>query len=612
MSKLNLSKFSKGSSPQKVLKEESRKLVHKWESTGLLNELDSEQEVHGLAVLLENQYNQLVREATRTSTSAGNEEWSGVALPIVRRLFGEIVSKEFLSVQPMNMPSGLIFYLDFVYGNNQPGFNRGENVHGNVETPGDPQGGLYGAGRFGYSINDIETEANVESVTLLQGQGGLVSRLGGDAMFVDTQTGELTDIPIGETEGGGPAPTTQQLAEIQVSSLVEPDLEGVRAFTVGHSDINMFFPRHTDRAAGAAQVSFIVLLENAAIDDTDPANLVYKGDLGDSTNNTVTVTYHRQPTAGDRGDFESGFRQNDTFDPNSTDPNDPDKPYGVTPNQNIGGGEEHGPTSLKGTDPLNSGNIPDYQILDVPEIEFDIKQKSLVSKTRRMKSIWTPELSQDMAAYHQIDAQEELTSMLSEYVSMEIDAELLDMLIQNALTTEYWSAIPGREWNSTTGTFEDVGSHTGTKLEWYETLGSKIQKVSNRIYQKTMRGDANFVVCSPTIATALESIAGFKADTGGDQTQFAMGVQRIGTMYNRLQVYKNPYMLENVMLVGFRGDNFLDTGAVYAPYIPLIMTPVIYDSNNMTPRQGVQTRYAKSMVRPEYFSRIIIADVDAI
>ena len=191
---------------------------------------------------------------------------------------------------------------------------------------------------------------------------------------------------------------------------------------------------------------------------------------------------------------------------------------------------------------------------------------------------------------------------------MEIDLEILDMLIQNALTKEYWSALPGYEYNQNTGRFEDRGTHTGTKSEWFETLGNKIQRVSNRIHQKTMRGGANFIVCSPDVATILESIEGYRVDTGGDEFNFAMGVQRVGTLYNRFQVYKNPYMLEDIMLVGFRGENFLETGAVYAPYVPLMMTPIVYDPNNFTPRRGVMTRYAKRMVRPEFYGLVVIGN----
>ena len=145
-----------------------------------------------------------------------------------------------------------------------------------------------------------------------------------------------------------------------------------------------------------------------------------------------------------------------------------------------------------------------------------------------------------------------------------------------------------------------------------QTLGQKMQKVSNRIHQLTLRGGANFAVCSPTVATILETIPGFMAGTNGDNMEFAAGVSQVGSFQNRFQIYKNPYMLENVILMGYRGANFLETGAVYAPYIPLIMTPLVYDPTNFTPRRGVMTRYAKKVVRPEFFGKIVIDRLELI
>ena len=136
-----------------------------------------------------------------------------------------------------------------------------------------------------------------------------------------------------------------------------------------------------------------------------------------------------------------------------------------------------------------------------------------------------------------------------------------------------------------------------TQGQWFQTLGTKVQKVSNKIHQKTLRGGANFLVCSPSVATILESIPGYAAATNGDQDQFAMGVQKVGALNNRFQVYKNPYMTENTILMGYRGSQFLEAGAVYAPYVPLMMTPLVYDPESFTPRKGLMTRYAKKMIR---------------
>jgi len=560
----NLDQFKGGGNPQQALLEKSRGLVRKWEPTGLLENLDTEQDVHGLAILLENQYRELLTEATRTGTAEGSEEWAGVALPLVRRVFGEIVAKEFVSVQPMNLPSGLIFYLDFKYGSTQPGFNAGDKIHGTTETEGDPSGGLYGAGQFGYSINDKAASGLDDSDGVVSVGTVSNSRIGFDEDLKDltgTQSGVNT------------------LRRVTVNLPANIDTNGVRAFTISSTLISEFYKTHTryvgEQGDGTHNVEFVVLPNNSA-GGFDAAS-----DFSGAS--AIDVEYHVQPETYDRGDFEDR-----------------------SPNPNVGGGfDVGGGSSTSGPD----GASGTYQILDIPEIDFDLSSEPIAAKTRKLKAVWTPELAQDLNAYHSVDAEAELTSMLSEYISMEIDLEILDMLLSNALTTEYWSTRTGYEYDAATDSFVDSGSQPGgTKNDWFQTLGNKIQSVSNQIHQKTMRGGANFLVCSPQVATILESIEGYRTDTGGDEMQFAMGVQRVGTLYNRFQVYKNPYMLENTILVGFRGNSFLETGAVYAPYIPLIMTPIVYDPNNFTPRRGVMTRYAKRMVRPEFYGKVVIAD----
>jgi hypothetical protein len=254
--------------------------------------------------------------------------------------------------------------------------------------------------------------------------------------------------------------------------------------------------------------------------------------------------------------------------------------------------------------------------IGIPEVNLALQSEAIVAKTRKLKAVWTPELAQDLNAYHSIDAEAELTALLSEYVSMEIDLEILDMLMvaAPAITTDYWSCVIGNEYQPTSQTFQlsSANRTAYVKSTWFQTLGNKIQKVSNKIHQLTLRGGANFIVCSPDIATIIESIPGFTTNTDGDQAKFAMGVAKVGALSNRWTIYKNPYMVDNQILLGFRGNNFLETGAVYAPYIPLIQTPLVYDPINFTPRRGVMTRYAKKMLRPEFYGRIVIADLNSI
>ena len=541
MKNLNtIEKMMDGYNPYRQRQEETRQLVSKWEPTGLLEGLNEDHKVQNMAVLLENQARQLIDEASSTGTSANSEEWSGVALPLVRKIFGELAAQEFVSVQPMNLPSGLIFYLDFKYGTAQPGHDQNSQVFGVTSGSGDPTAGLYGAGKFGYSINDsitagIATGGKTGSVTwdMVDFEPDLSASLGNLKFF---------DAPL--------------------SSFTNPDKEGVRAFKpTGSAALTAYYPAYTKVIDSAG---------NEVVPSATNANKIrFIIDEG-STAAEISVQFQKQPTDTTRGDFEA-----------------------------------------------SAGSGPPETDAGIPEIDIAMRSIPIVAKTRKLKAVWTPELAQDLNAYHSVDAEAELTALLSEYVSMEIDLEILDMIRLNAIAkTERWSAKVGFEFNSATSLFAETSGNSNayTKGTWFQTLGNKIQSVSNAIHQKTLRGGANFIVVSPEVATILESIPGYATDSDGASTNnsYAMGVQKAGLLNNRFTVYKNPYQFENVILVGFRGSNFLETGAVYAPYVPMIMTPLVYDPTNFTPRKGVMTRYAKEVVRPEFYGKVIVADVNMV
>jgi len=553
--------------------EETKGLVNKWEKTGLLEGLDKEYDRHGTAILLENQAKQLISEASATGTDTNAEQWAGVALPLVRRIFAEIAAKEFVSVQPMNLPSGLVFYLDFKYGTNQPGFNttstrstraafQNNSVFGVTETTSDANGGLYGAGRFGYSINEA-TSVTINcsgSYTPAAGTGSvslLAAGSGDDAWNYDSK--------FYATYSSSIALNHFSKVVVAAASMTSPDTNGVRAYKISGSSagvIAAYFPQFTTYNATTDRITFVV-----------------SGSISTSAtsggNAAVTVVYQKQPGGVDASNGITAATSRGDFEENST----------------------NGST------------------LDIPEINVEMRSEAIVAKTRKLKAVWTPEFAQDLNAYHSIDAEAELTSMLSEYVSQEIDLEILDMLIQNAVTSENWSARVGYEYDAASDQFVTSGNSSALAYNqgtWYQTLGTKIQKVSNKIHQKTMRGGANFLVTSPDVCTILESIPGYAASTDGDKMQFAMGVTKVGAIANRFTVYKNPYMTENLILLGYRGTQFLETGAVYAPYIPLIMTPLVYDPTNFTPRKGVMTRYAKKMVRPEFYGLVKVHGLELV
>jgi hypothetical protein len=552
MANFDLSKLMEGKNPQAVMLAETRQLKSKWEKTGLLEGM-KDRDQHSMAVLLENQAKQLLDEATQTGTSSGSEEWSGVALPLVRRIFGEIASKEFVSVQPMNLPSGLVFFLDFKYGSAQGAAGQfgGKSLFGGTNATGSAAnfgrtdaatGGLYGEGRYGYSVNDATATIATTQVngTITSGSVASWAEVGYDgAISASVSAGKVFKITV---SGSAIASTF--------------DSNAVRSTLVTNAgvfaNLNQYNYYNSTSALAVLYVSGSTL---AAIGG--PSN---------------TIVYSEVPVAYDRGDFEDSTAN-------------------------------------------SAGNTT--TALDIPEIDLELKSEAIVAKTRKLKAVWTPELAQDLNAYHSIDAEAELTSMLSDYISLEIDLEILDMLKSNALTTEYWSATIGEELLNNGATGQAAWSTGNSSLAyqkntWFQTLGTKINKVSNKIHQLTLRGGANFIVASPDVCTILESIPGFVVNADKDATSFAAGVTQVGAMANRYTVYKNPYMTSNEILLGYRGNNFLETGAVYAPYVPLIMTPLVYDPQNFTPRRGVMTRYAKKMVRPEYYGKIYVKDLQNI
>jgi hypothetical protein len=552
MANFDLSKLMEGKNPQAVMLAETRQLKSKWEKTGLLEGM-KDRDQHSMAVLLENQAKQLLDEATQTGTSSGSEEWSGVALPLVRRIFGEIASKEFVSVQPMNLPSGLVFFLDFKYGSAQGAAGQfgGKSLFGGTNATGSAAnfgrtdaatGGLYGEGRYGYSVNDATATITTTQVngTITSASGVTWSEVGYDsAISASVSAGKVFKITV---SGSAIASTF--------------DSNAVRATLVTNAGV----------FANLNQYNYYNSTSGLAVLYVSGSTLAAAG--GPSN----TIVYSEVPVAYDRGDFEDSTAN-------------------------------------------SAGNTT--TALDIPEIDLELKSEAIVAKTRKLKAVWTPELAQDLNAYHSIDAEAELTSMLSDYISLEIDLEILDMLKSNALTTEYWSATIGEELLNNGATGQAAWSTGNSSLAyqkntWFQTLGTKINKVSNKIHQLTLRGGANFIVASPDVCTILESIPGFVVNADKDATSFAAGVTQVGAMANRYTVYKNPYMTSNEILLGYRGNNFLETGAVYAPYVPLIMTPLVYDPQNFTPRRGVMTRYAKKMVRPEYYGKIYVKDLQNI
>ena len=538
----------------KNMQSDAARLSGKWAKTGLLEGFNKEVDKNNMSLILENQAKQLVVEQSSVGGGAGygafatgnGAEWAGIALPLVRKVFGQIAAKEFVSVQPMNLPSGLVFYLDFQYGSAKTPFNLTNSLYGTQDatsfgTSGSNldqtfgAGGLYGAGKFTYSTNQFSgsvTAAVVANAT--SASINFDSRLDpGLLSTVSIPTSSIAGFdPLG-VRGFVPTTSSEAVRVTLPSASVFP------AFTqIVGGNIQFVATRRASLVNGAGNVGFKVFYQKATA--MSPYNV---------------------------GDFEAG------------------NAFAV-------------PNAASQTE------------IAIPEINIQMKSEAIVAKTKKLKAVWTPEFAQDLNAYQALDAEAEVTNIMSEYISLEIDLEILDMLIEDAAAgTEYWSAVNNEEYNGTTFAANTSGFYN-TQGGWFQTLGTKMQKLSNKIHQLTLRGGANFMVISPAVATILESIPGFAATSDGDVTKnYAFGVQKAGNLNNRYDVYKNPYMNENTILMGYRGSQFLESGAVFAPYIPLIMTPLIYDPETFTPRKGLLTRYAKKMIRPEFYGKIFVSDL---
>ena len=549
-----INQLLESANPWQSMQSDAQRLSKKWAKSGLLEGIKTDVEKNNMSVILENQAKQLVVEQSQTGPSSATftpgtgAQYAAVALPLVRKVFGQIAAKEFVSVQPMSLPAGLVFFLDFQYGTNgKVNFVNGQSLYGSSSANfgNAASGGLYGAGRFGYSTNQFSASVISQSVTV------------GSASWAQTNwDGQYSASLDGSGNVIGLVAIT--IATSSISSVL--DVNGLRAF----------FATNTAITADDVQPAYTSLVNNGG-----SITWVAVGAPGQNVTDW-TVYYNKLTNFQTAGDFEDG------------------NPYAV-------------PNDISSS------------VIAIPQINVQMRSETISAKTKKLKAQWTPEFAQDLNAYQSIDAEAELTSMLSEYISLEIDLEILDMLIVNAPTVEYWSAKVGAQIAAPGTSFSNYseGNTAGlfyTQMSWFQTIGIKLQKVSNIIHQRTLRGGANFMVVSPAVATILESIPGFAADTDGDaaKMEYAFGVQKVGALNSRYKVYKNPYMLENVILMGFKGSQFLETGAVYAPYIPLIMTPLVYDPETFTPRKGIMTRYAKKMIRPEFYGKIFVSDITTI
>ena len=601
---------------------ENNRLVEKWNRTGLLRGLES-QTRDTMARLLENQAAQILREVNSMSSGGGGLSSSGdirgfsnVAFPIVRRVFGGLVANEIVSIQPMSLPSGLLFYLDYTYGSNVGGsagvnldssatkstYAAGQSIYNNPPGKGISSGSLGVGGPYDLVATSFSRVHGLTNVTLAAS-----GAWGGSSTFSASKYAFATG-----TDG------RMLQFDSQITSLIENGAAGT----------------------GTAQFKFGIVALGAISSSADQSMMKEFALFARSSPSTVAAW--GETFQGGQGVLNlRRLNQIGTWDGSTFTPTAVSGTHLLTVITGTAGTDQS--TTLMLSYPQSSvldvesssGSTVTVPVFEsdfgstpspvIPEIDIKIESVACTAVSRKLRARWSPELAQDLNAYHSIDAEVELTRVLSENIALELDREILNDLVQGANGANYyWSRTPGMFVNKTTGVLQTNGGagtigpmFTGTVREWYETLIETIIDVGNEIHRKTLRGSANFIVVSTDVATILEASAYYKANysidgSGQVSSPISIGAEKIGTLSNRFTVYKDPYFPRNKILVGYKGGNYLETGYVYAPYVPLIVTPTIFNPEDFTPRKGVMTRYGKKMIRTDFYGTVTVMGMNVI
>jgi len=620
MSNFSLEQLTEGIR-ERHLGNQNSQLVEKWSRTGLLRGLDGVPR-ENMARMLENQAAQVLKEASDlgggSAASSDIRGFSNIAFPIVRRVFGGLIANDLVSIQPMSLPSGLLFYLDYTYGDNITGgdqadgpYRSGESIYNGPAGKGVRSGSLATGGQYdlagaGYS------RARVSVGPLTNALNDADHLLAEDivaATLTDTHRKLLQFDPqvLQHVEDGG----SFCLFVVPVA-----ELEASDGTATGLLDKSMIREvgitgQGADQAAG---------LWGSEFQGGKTANLRRLNQLGTATRDAVTdavSAFTPSPISGDNVLLVTLTNIQD----------DPDgwsasfvRAASVDVEDGVGS-----TLTVPGFESDFTAGVEAGDDGEIPEIDIKIELIAVIAVTRKLRAKWTPELAQDLNAYHSLDAEVELTQILSEQIALEIDREILGDLLHGANAANlYWSRAPGKFVNKESGaeiartsTLNPGPAFTGTVREWYETLVETIIDVANQIHRKTLRGSANFIVVGPDVATILESSVmyrpSYSLDGEGQVSQpMSIGADKVGTLSNRFTVYKDPYFPRNKVLVGYKGGSYLESGYVYAPYVPLIVTPTIFAPEDFTPRKGVMTRYGKKMVRSDFFGTVTCMDMNVI
>jgi hypothetical protein len=588
----------------KVIKEDT---INKWDKLGFLEGLKGHMK-ENVAQLYENQASHLINEASSTSDSGSFET---VVFPIVRRVFSKLLANDIVSVQAMNLPIGKLFYFvpkiqGYSGGTSADGlFGQSGSHYAPVGSPGnypgDPNAGYSAADSNGLynpiynkDLYDLFYEGNEAGLN----PPGLFDYSKGQWTAVTAST-----VTVAWTNAGVLVPTGYSLDNYRKVIIVMSGFSNAGAGQLIGPNGNTM---DTEEFLSGLNILGVSGNVYTSANTTNPylfrvvTQRYGKGIV--QYGNQVNTTW---PTGNNSGGSYYNVCSADGFIYLEVDLQAPVCiTCGDSSMDGYTGSTFSSDTSTNDAFLAIYRNYKELEFEDqIGEVSFDLESVTVSVTERKLRAQWSPELAQDVAAFHNIDAEAELTALLSEQVAAEIDREILRDLRKGAAWNLRWDYNGWKRLSS-------AGTTPYTQKDWNQTLITAINQLSAQIHKSTLRGGANWIVVSSEVSAIFDDLEYFHVSNAApEQDQYNMGIERIGTLSGRYQVYRDPYFPANQVLIGHKGTSLLDTGYIYAPYVPLQLTPTMYNPFNFTPIKGIMTRYAKKMVNNRFYGRVTVDGV---
>jgi hypothetical protein len=551
----------------RVIKEDT---IKKWDELGFLEGLDGHQK-DNIAQLYENQASHLINEAAVADASGSFET---VVFPIIRRVFSKLLANDIVSVQAMNLPIGKLFY--FIPKIQERNSGAHYSPYGYPSNSTNPNEGYTGATSLYDRFYEGGDDADQGLFDYSKGEVSTISLTG---TSIVTFASGVESSPVTLTSGS----TASSSVILKLTGFSKPG-QGKLAGPDGNE-------MDTEEFLASLQITSAKVKAGASL----PFNVVtQKYGKG-------IVEYGSKAT-----NSANGLGYQDICDENGVIYLSVDVET-YSPTSGFAQFTPTGTTDLDGADFV--ATFRRYASLEfedqIGEVSFDLSSVTVSVTERKLRATWSPELAQDVSAFHNIDAEAELTALLSEQIAAEVDREILRDLRKGAAWKAKWDYNEWKYGGNGGATLQGY-----TQKDWNQTLITKINQVSAQIHKTTLRGGANWIVVSSEVSAVFDDLEYFHVSNAHpEQDQYNMGIEKVGTLAGRYQVYRDPYFPAGKILIGHKGKSLLDAGYIYAPYVPLQLTPTMYNPFNMTPIKGIMTRYAKKMVNNRYFGVIDVQGI---